>query len=277
MSDRVVCKPTPWFFLRAAAMIAMFGVFAVLFYKDGSTGYREANLSYYLSEAFKNAADDFTSKGSSMSPEEWKAYAAKQEVAVPDDPALLPEGTEFPIMWPEMLQDHAAMAEKGVSNPKAHFDTYRQESGLAKSPPEHSYSQQKIKEQWWVFGICLALLILAVFFLLRTLSRKMVVDGDTFQPAGGKAVKIKDLVRLDLRRWNSKGLALVWADDGSGGERKIRIDGLTYGGFKTEDDEPAENLMRALKARFSGEIIDYEDEDDESEETPEKDAGEPED
>lgn len=256
-------------------MIVMFGVFAVLFYKDGKSGYREANLSYYLSGAFKQAADEFTAKGSSMSAGDWAAYAAKQEVAVPDDPELLPVGSELPIIWPEMLQDHAAMAEKGVSNPKGYFDAYRQQSGLAKSPPEHSFSRQKIKEQWVVFGICLGLLVVALFFLLRTLSRKLVVDGDTFQPAGGKAVAIKDLVRLDLRKWNTKGLALAWADDGSGGERKIRIDGLTYGGFKTEDDEPAENLMRALKARFSGEIIDYEVEEDESEEAPAEDAEEP--
>jgi len=193
-------------------------------------------------------------------------------VTVPDDPGLLPEGTELPLMWPDMLQDHAAMADKGVSNPKAFFDTYRQESGLAKSPPEHSYSQQKIKEQWIVFGVCLVLLVLAVFFLLRTLSRKMVVDGETFQPAGGKAVAIGELVRLDLRKWKSKGLALAWADDGSGGERKIRIDGLTYGGFKVEDGEPAEKLMRALKAGFSGEIIDYEGEEEETGDAPVADA-----
>lgn len=256
-------------------MIVMFGVFAVLFYKDGKTGYREANLSYYLSESFKKAADDFTSKGASMSPSEWETYASAQEVAVPEDPGLLPEGTELPIMWPEMLHDHAAMAEKGVSNPKGYFDTYRQESGLAKSPPEHSFSQQKINEQWYVFWVCLVLLVVAVFFLLRTLSRKMVVDGEIFQPAGGKAVPIKEIVRLDLRKWSTKGLALAWASDGSGGERKIRIDGLTYGGFKLEDDEPAENLMRALKAKFSGEIIDYEVEEEESAEAPVDDASEP--
>ncbi|MFC7337091.1 hypothetical protein ACFQY0_07875 [Haloferula chungangensis] len=274
MSDRVVCKPTPWFFLRAAAMIVMFGVFAVLFYKDGKSGYREANLSYFLSESFKKAAEEFTAKGASMSPEEWAAYASTQEVAVPENPELLPVGTEFPIMWPEMLHDHAAMAEKGVSNPKSYFDAYRQESGLAKSPPEQSYTQQKINEQWYVFWICLGLLAVAIFFLLRTLTRKMVVEGDTFQPAGGKAVPIKDLVRLDLRKWSSKGLAMAWANDGSGGERKIRIDGLTYGGFKAEDGEPAEKLMQALKSRFSGEIIEYETDEDESEEALPADASE---
>ncbi|MEM9236990.1 MAG: hypothetical protein AAGB14_09435 [Verrucomicrobiota bacterium] len=272
MSDRVVCKPTPWFLVRAAAMIVMFGVFAVLFYKDGSTGYREANLSYYLSESFKQAAEEFAEKGTEMSPEEWKEYASVREVVVPDDASLLPEGTELPIMWPEMLGDHAAMAEQGVSNSKAYFDEYREQAGLSKGAPEQPYTQRKIDEQWIVFWICLVLLILALFFLARTLSRKMVVEDGTFQPAGGKAIKIEELVRLDLRKWTTKGLALAWASDGSGGERKIRIDGLTYGGFKAEDGEPAEKMMLVLKAGFTGEIIDYEAEDDDSAEEAEKEA-----
>ena len=36
------------------------------------------------------------------------------------------------------------------------------------------------------------------------------------------------------------------------------IDGLTYGGFKAEHGEPAERLIRRLKASFSGELIDFE-------------------
>ena len=41
------------------------------------------------------------------------------------------------------------------------------------------------------------------------------------------------------------------------GKGRIRIDGLTYGGFKKENDEPAERLMRLIRSRFSGEIIEY--------------------
>ena len=37
----------------------------------------------------------------------------------------------------------------------------------------------------------------------------------------------------------------------------MRIDGLTYGGFRKEDGEPAEKLMERLVANFSGELIDY--------------------
>ena len=61
---------------------------------------------------------------------------------------------------------------------------------------------------------------------------------------------------LDLRKWETKGLAFI-DYDGSAGKGRIRIDGLTYGGFKKEQDEPAERLMRLIRSRFSGEILEY--------------------
>ena len=80
----------------------------------------------------------------------------------------------------------------------------------------------------------------------------MAIDGEAFYPAEGGRVAFGDLVRLDLRKWETKGLAFAWA-----GERRLRIDGLTYGGFKKEQDEPAERLMGRLKEKFKGEILEY--------------------
>ena len=55
----------------------------------------------------------------------------------------------------------------------------------------------------------------------------------------------------------NQGLTFAFAKTPSGGERKLRIDGLTYGGFKPEHGEPAEQLMRALRENFTGEVIEY--------------------
>lgn len=273
MSERIVCKPTPWFLLRAAAMLVMFGVFAVLFYKDGRWGYREKNFSFHIWKAVERAVGEFGEAKDRMTPSEWKAYAEKQRVFVGEvDMTTLPDGTPEDLRWPTLLGDSEAM-EAGMSHPRRElFDRYRDEAGLGKDAPEQPYSAKKIFEQWVVFWICLVLFLGALFVLLRTLSRKVVLDGGTLQPAGGKPVELEDLVRLDLRRWQGKGLAFAWAEDGKGGERKIRIDGLTYGGFRPEDDQPAERLMKGIKAGFSGELIDYEDDDGSS---PEKSAETP--
>ena len=257
MSERIECKPTQWFLLRAAAMLLMFGIFAVLFYKDGSTGYREKNLSFFTWKAVEQAAAEFGELQSEMSPSEWKNHVAGKTLDLPEDRSTLPEGTPETLPWPKLLGDYEVMKE-GLANPKKLlFDRYRDEVGMKHDAGEKAFTAGKIFEQWVVFWICLVLTLGALFVLLRTLSRRMVLDGSTFQPAGGKAVEVSDLIRLDLRRWERKGLAFAWAKTGSGKERKIRIDGLTYGGFKKEDGEPAEKLMQALREGFSGELIEY--------------------
>jgi hypothetical protein len=257
MNERIVCKPTPWFLLRAAAMLLMFGIFTVLFYVDGKWKYREYNLCYYVAGAFKEATSEFKAKKDTMSPEAWRALAEKQTVRFPDDHSILPEGTKVPMAWPEVLHDHAAM-KKSLDQPADQlFDDYRYVAGIKHDVPEHDYPARKIKEQWVVFWICLVLTIGAVVVLLRTMRRSIAIDGEAFYPAGGGKVPFADLTRLDRRKWDTKGLAFLWAKTASGGERKLRIDGLTYGGFKKEQDEPAERLMVRLRENFSGEVIEY--------------------
>jgi hypothetical protein len=266
MSERIVCKPTPWFLLRAAAMLLMFGVFSVLFFRDGKWGYREENLSYHVSKAFEQATNQFKEKKDQITPADWRAYAATQKidflhtdketkkpVATP-----VPEGTPVPMPWPEVLGDYEKMKASLDQEPDTLFNDYRLQANLKKEAPEEVFPERKINEQWVVFGFCLVLALGALLMLLRTLGRRMAIDGQAFYPPSGGKFPFAELARLDLRKWDTKGLAFAWAKTPSGGERKLRIDGLTYGGFKKEDDEPAERLMRRLKENFSGELIEYE-------------------
>lgn len=265
MSERIVCKPTPWFLLRAAAMLLMFGVFTVLFFVDGNWRYREYNVSYYLSQAFKQAAGEFNSKKDTVSPEEWRAFAEKQSIDFlhrsekkPEGELVpVPVGTKVPMPWPEVLHDYGKMKASLDQPPSQLFDDYRLAAGIKHDAPEHNYPNQKVFEQWVFFWICLVLTLGALVVLLRTMRRSIEIDGTALYPAGGGTVPFADLVRLDLRKWDTKGLAFAWAKTPAGGERKLRIDGLTYGGFKKEQDEPAERLMVRLRENFSGELIEY--------------------
>jgi len=265
MSERIVCKPTPWFLLRAAAMLLMFGIFSVLFFTDGKWGYREKNLAYHVSKAFEQAGNEFKSQKDDTTPEAWKAYAEKQSIDFQYTdketkqltPTPVPEGTQVPMPWPKVLHDYEAMKAALNQEPDKLFNDYRLEANIKKDAPEEPYMLRKITEQWVVFGVCVALSAGALFVLLRTLGRKLAIDAEAFYPASGGKVPFADLSRLDLRKWDTKGLAFAWAKTPAGSERKLRIDGLTYGGFKKEDDEPAERLMRRLKENFSGELIEY--------------------
>lgn len=253
--DKIVCKPTPWFTMRAAAMLLMFCVFAVLFYIDGSTGYRKKNEVFYLRQSFNTATEEFTKQNTAgnLTPESWKAYAAKQHVAFPEDAYVLPKDLKQPMPWPEILHDYEKMKPL-----QAHllWKEYSGKHGYNNDAPEEPMTRQEIREQWIVLYVCATLAAVAGFFLIRTLGRSLSADDEAVTTQQGKRVPYSDLKLLDLRKWETKGLA--FADyEGASGKGRIRIDGLTYGGFKKEPGEPAEKLMQRIRSKFSGEIIEY--------------------
>ena len=235
-------------------MLVMFGVFALLFYLDGSTGYRKKNESYYLRKTFQKANDDFTKMNSSgsLTAGEWQTHSTKQSVEFPNDKSVLPASIQLPMPWPTILHDYERMKPLQWN---ILWREYSKERGLNASV-EEPFDAHKIKEQWIVGGICAGLAAIAAYFLLRTIRRSISADADGVTTQQGKRIPYADLKTLDLRKWETKGLALILYD-GAAGKGKIRIDGLTYGGFKKENDEPAERLMRQIRARFSGEIIEY--------------------
>lgn len=253
--EPIICKPTPWFLFRAVVMFLMFGIFAVYFYYDGTVGYRKKNLEFYLHESFKTANDQYSKMNSdgSLTPAQWKMHAEKQNVQFPKDTSILPADLKLPMPWPVHLHDAEKMKSLGWNNLWLEFS---KEKGYNSSPAEHPYDAGKIHEQIVVFWICLALALAAAFFLIRTLGRKITADDEGITSVHGRKVPYQDLKSLDLRKWDTKGLAYI-DFDGSSGKGRIRIDGLTYGGFKKEQDEPAERLMRLIRSKFSGEIIEY--------------------
>ncbi len=251
----IVCKPTHWFLFRALVMLLMFGVFAVLFYADGSSGYRNKNEVFYLRQTFQTAIKRFgdMNQGGSLTPEAWKKYAAGQVVDFPPDRSLLPTRLQLPMPWPEILQDYQRMQPLQWN---LLWREYTKARGINETVPEEPYDARKINEQWVVFGICASLTVVIAFFLARTLRRRITADADAVTDQRGRRVPYADMKFLDLRKWETKGLAFV-AYAGSAGSGRIRVDGLTYGGFKKEDDEPAERLMQLIRSRFSGEVIEY--------------------
>lgn len=236
-------------------MLLMFGVFALLFFMDGSTGYRKKNEVFYLHKTFEAANKEFSEmdSGGSLTPEGWKMHAEKQTVRFPEDRSILPAELDLPLPWPEILHDYERM--KPLQWNKLWLE-YSKEEGLPAKPADEPYDARKIGEQWVVFWICLVLALAAAFVLLRTLRRRISADEVGVTTQRGRRVPYGDLKTLDLRKWETKGLAFIdYA--GESGNGRIRLDGLTYGGFKKEDDEPAEQLMRLIRSRFSGEILEY--------------------
>ncbi len=253
--EQIVCKPTPWFTLRAAAMLAMFSVFAVLFYIDGTSGYRKKNMEYYLHATFQKATSEFArlNNDGDLTPEAWQEFVREQTVSLPDDSSVIPVDVKTPMPWPTILEDFDKV------KPLQHnilWQEYSGENQMSSKPPEKPFDAKKIHEQIIVFYICLALALITLFFLIRTSRRSIRADDEGIVTVKGIRVPYADMRTLDLRKWDTKGIAIIDYESTSGKSR-ARIDGLTYGGFKKEHDEPAERLMRKIRANFTGELIEY--------------------
>jgi hypothetical protein len=277
--DPILCKPTRWFLLRALVMLGMFGGFTVWFYYDAQIGYRAKNEAFFTEQAFKSAVEDFTNMNAdgALTPEAWKTHAAAQKIEFPDDPWVLPQGMKQPVPWPDILHDFEKV---GTLNARPLWVEYTGALGISDKVPDEPYSARKIHEQWVVLWICFALFLVTLFFLIRTMRRSIRADDEAITDATGRRVAYEDLTLLDLRKWDTKGIAFAEfrAPSGSG---RMRLDGLTYGGFRQEDDQPAERMMQRLRANFTGEILEYAaaedtgtespaESDGDSEETPER-------
>jgi hypothetical protein len=253
--ETICCRPTRWFFFRALVMLLMFSVFAVLFFMDGATGYRKKNEVYYLHKAFQKANETFAkmNQDGALTPQDWQRYAASQVVELPADLTVLPAGFAVPMPWPDVLHDSERMKPLQWNILWREFTKTR---GMDADAPEEPFDARKIKEQWVVFWVTLSLACTAAFFLVRTMRRSISADAEALTDQLGRRIPYADLKSLDLRKWETKGLAFI-DFNGASGKGRIRIDGLTYGGFKTEEGEPAEKLVQFIRARFSGEIIEY--------------------
>ena len=253
--ETIICKPTPWFMLRALVIFLMFGFLAAWFYMDGTTGYRKKNYEFYLHATFEKATSAFSKMQADapLTPAAWRDFASKQTIDFPEDSSVLPAGTKLPMPWPEVLWDY----DKVKTLQHNHLWTeYSEKHEHAIKPVEKPYDAGKIEEQIRVMYICLGIAAVSLFILIRTVRRTMSVDAENLKTPDGKTIPFSAIRVLDLRKWEGKGIAFIEYET-STGMKRTRVDGLTYGGFSLEKGEPAEALMRHIRKNFSGEIIEY--------------------
>lgn len=268
--DEIVCKPTSWFFLRAFGITLMFAVGAFMFLKDWKVGYPQDNLKRFYYLAFEEAEEKFRAhlnQGNSESA--WESFASEQlvfgpiesgEEKVSDVARVLPEGTDLTTPWPSILTDFATYSQ-----------LYNQEAELVSPPGWKTYTNsegrkwneksdkkllsfRKIQEQLYIGVLCSILLLLAIAVILRTFGRSAKVDREGYHPPGGKFIPFGMIRKIDARKWDTKGLAYLYYDEG-GREKKTKVDGMVYGQFKKEEGEPAQKLYERILENFQGELI----------------------
>ena len=249
----IICRPTRDTFVRFAIVLAAFFGFGLYFFYDGAIGYRAANEVYFSYQAFAELGKDASAATA------WKAEKAMQPLIsaeqvegewIVEGKYPLPANCDAARTTPAEAADHAAMSKSWAEC----WTAYTARMHYPVKPAEHPYDTAAIREQWIAGGVCMCISAIIIFFILRTRSRVMSLRGDTVT-ACGQTFQVADISRLDLRQWGKgfKGIAYATVNG-----RKIRLDGMTYGGFDPAAGQPAETLRNALLARYQGEILEYE-------------------
>lgn len=243
-------------------MLGMFSIFTVLFLQDGIWGYREKNLQYFVHHnTFESAGKKFQEmqNGEWNTEADWKLFAGKETCQFPEGAeVILPKGTDLKMPWPAILIDgYGLMKDKGGQNGANDlWNDYTREKGWDSETAEHPMDAGKIRDQFIAAGVTLTLIAGCLFILIRTLRRTIKADHEALYTQDGRKIMYSEMTRIDKRKWDTKGLALVYYQEG-GEEKKAKIDGMVYGQFKEEDGAPAEKLFSRVMENFKGEVLEY--------------------
>lgn len=241
----ITCTPTRDTFVRFAIVLLAFFGFGLYFFYDGAVGYRKANEVYFSYQAFARMGAD-----ASLNTERLIAAEQVDGELMVDGKYPLPSQCAAASSLPPEAADTAAMR-------KSWADCWAAYSGRMHfpiKPAEHPFDTAAIREQWLAGGVCMLVSAVILYLMLRTRRRVMALDGDLVTAAGQQFL-VSDISRLDLRQWGKgfKGVAYATVKG-----RRIRMDGMTYGGFDPAAGQPAETFMQALLSRYQGEILEYE-------------------
>lgn len=247
----IICRPTTDTFVRFGVVLLAFFGFGLYFFYDGSVGYRKANEVYFSYQAFARLGAE-ASKGGAWSTAGKPLIEAEQVGGewMVEGRYPLPADCEAARTTPAEAADHAAMSKSWADC----WTAYTARMHYPVKPAEHAFDTAAIREQWLAGGVCMCISAVIVYFILRTRRRVMALEGELVT-AAGRQFRVAEITRLDLRQWGKgfKGVAYATVNG-----RKLRLDGMTYGGFDPAAGQPAEAFMQALLARYQGEILEYE-------------------
>jgi hypothetical protein len=273
-SKTIVCKPSQWFKVRAIAVMIMLLFFSLWFFKDGYWTYRDKNAEVVIQQIFLEKGDsaikdaDFVVKAidefnkQEYTPESWAAFAKEQKISTPESKNILPRDFDYSRKWPEEIVNGYDQLKKSEMFPL--WKAYSQRTGLDIKPNDKIFNEDDIKTQLIICGVTIVLFLISVFSSLRIMGRSMKVTATGYSPPGGSEIPFSAMRKIDKRKWRGKGLATIYYEE-AGVTRKAKVDGMVYGHFKEEDGVPAEALFSQIMENFKGEVVDFIDEEEETE------------
>lgn len=245
--------------MRFGIVIAALLGFAVYFFYDGHIGYARQNEAIFSYKAFATMGH----RTAQYTPLSWHTELSARGLiptiqqhgtiyAAGDQDTLYPLPNDCPVVnhCPPEILDYHAMSRSWSDC----WAAYSERMHYPIKPGDHPHDIAAIREQW-IAGAAFSLIgFLLVGFAWRTYRRELSLRGNTIT-AAGQHFDISDVSCIDLRQWGPgfKGIAYFTVRG-----KRIRFDGMTYGGFNKDKGEPAEALMQAILAQYKGDIIEYE-------------------
>lgn len=252
-NDAIICRPTRDTFVRFAVVLIAFFGFGLYFFYDGAVGYRKANEVFFSYQAFARlgaeASKGRTGWGNNNQTPLIPAEQVGGELMV-EGKYPLPPDCEAARCIPMEATDYAAMHKSWADC----WTAYTARMHFPVKPAEHPFDTAAIREQWLAGGVCMLVSGIIIWLMLRTRGRVMALEGDRVT-AAGQTFSVAEITRLDLRQWGKGFKGIAYATVAG---KRIRMDGMTYGGFDPAAGQPAETFMQALLARYQGEILEYE-------------------
>ncbi len=256
----IICKITRDTYMRFAIVLAAFMGFGLYFFYDAAVGYRKTNAAMLSYQAFARLGET----ASKSTEAQWEQLIAEGVLIPPaegrPDCAAGEEGRLYPLPpaldaaqdYPAEVRDYAAMSKSWNEC----WTAYSTRMHYPIKPGDHAHDEGAIREQWIGGSVCMLISALLLYLTIRTSRRELSLRGNTVT-AAGQQFDIADIESIDLRQWGKgfKGAAYFTVKG-----RRIKADGMTYGGFDKSQGEPAEQFMQAVLARYQGDIIDYEQE-----------------
>lgn len=247
----VICRTTWYICWRLVVLFVMLAGFSAYFYYDAGVGYPLKNEQYFAHQRISRLGEVFESKYAKERAA-WDSFIKTATWEYPGD-YVFPARLQRDGALPEELFafDDMAKGWHGV------WERYSLQRGWDLKPPAEALGSYKIKEQYVACAVSGVLALLPLWILLRSLRRRMAISADGSVEAAGQRFVVGDIRRLDLRDWQKKGLAFAWIGVDGQKPRRVRLDGLAYGGFDVAREQPAERFMQSLLGVYKGEIITY--------------------
>ncbi len=254
----IICKITRDTYIRFAIVLFAFLGFGLYFFYDAAVGYRKANAAMLSYHAFAHLGEAAT-KSSATQWEQLmeegvliRTAEGKPDCADGGDDKLYPLPPSLPatLGYPVEVRDHATMA-KGWNDC---WKAYSTRMHYPLKPGDHPHDEGAIREQWIGGAVCMGVSVILLALTIRTSRRELSLRGSTIT-AAGQQFDIAEIESIDLRQWGKGFKGAAWFTVKG---RRIKADGMTYGGFSREQNEPAEQFMQAVLVRYQGDIIDYE-------------------